>query len=286
MKIAHGFGMVALVTAAVAATAQIALAKGVQIGPDALKTNANTADAGIVHFGGHEWFVIAHDGKDGGGDAIQYTPDGTETPVDLYPEGTATLLATHTSATGQFNASYTGNADYESSDLKANNEGILDGFSDVERTAVDSRTLEGGCGTYGGEGYDSNKIQGNSVTNAMLWPLSVAEAVAMDDDLRNAVAHDPYHDSWWLRTPGMNTENAAYVAGDYASASIFLPCAGCGYGTSLYIAGSFGYFWSSVPLSDYYYRSWYLYFYSGNRYTNYIYRYYGQSVRPVQGFTE
>ena len=73
--------------------------------------------------------------------------------------------------------------------------------------------------------------------------------------------------------------------GTYASASIFLPCAGYGYGTSLYHAGSDGDYRSSVPYSDSYY-AWNLYFYSSGHDTYYFSRrYYGQSVRPVQGFT-
>ena len=73
--------------------------------------------------------------------------------------------------------------------------------------------------------------------------------------------------------------------GAYTSASIFLPCAGCGYGTSLYDAGSYGYYWSSVPASGDSY-AWYLDFNSSYHRTYFNYRYYGQSVRPVQGFTE
>ena len=73
--------------------------------------------------------------------------------------------------------------------------------------------------------------------------------------------------------------------GNYASASIFFPCAGNGYGTSLYHVGSCGYYWSSVPYSDNY-RAWYLYFNSSYHYTLYNYRNSGQSVRPVQGFTK
>jgi len=81
--------------------------------------------------------------------------------------------------------------------------------------------------------------------------------------------------------------------GTYDSASIFLPCAGRGYGTSLDLAGSDGYYWSSVPYSDGYYGSdnaWGLYFHSSDHGTSYSYgslssRYYGRSVRPVQGFT-
>ena len=75
--------------------------------------------------------------------------------------------------------------------------------------------------------------------------------------------------------------------GDYASNSIFLPAAGDGLGTSLDDAGSYGYYWSSVPYSGSY-RSWYLYFFpSYHRTSNSgIYRYYGQPVRPVQGFSK
>ena len=74
--------------------------------------------------------------------------------------------------------------------------------------------------------------------------------------------------------------------GAYASARIFLPCAGYGYGTSLLLAGSYGYYWSSVPSSDYNDYSWYLDFGSGYHSTGNYGRYYGRSVRPVQGFTK
>ena len=73
--------------------------------------------------------------------------------------------------------------------------------------------------------------------------------------------------------------------GDYASRSIFLPCAGYGYGTSLNAAGSNGYSWSSVPGPDDY-RAWYLDFGSGYHRTYSYYCYSGQSVRPLQGFTK
>lgn len=74
--------------------------------------------------------------------------------------------------------------------------------------------------------------------------------------------------------------------GEYASNSIFLPYVGGGYGTSLGNAGAGGGYWSSVPDSGYK-RAWDLYFDSGthNTYDN-SYRYNGQSVRPLQGFTK
>ena len=83
----------------------------------------------------------------------------------------------------------------------------------------------------------------------------------------------------------VNGVNGYVIRGryNYDSASIFLPCAGYGGGSSLYYSGSYGNYWSSVPSSggSYYTRG--LGFYSGCRSNG---RYYGRSVRPVQGFTK
>ena len=89
----------------------------------------------------------------------------------------------------------------------------------------------------------------------------------------------------WTTQNGVN----GYVVkgrGTYASKSIFLPAAGSGYGASLNNSGSHGRFWSSVPYSydDYY--AWDLYFYSSYHRTSNYYRYRGQSVRPLKGFTK
>ena len=98
--------------------------------------------------------------------------------------------------------------------------------------------------------------------------------------------YDLCHDKcdWtWTTQNGVN----GYVVrgrGDYASNSIFLPCAGGGYGTSLTNSGSYGYYWSSVPSSDSYYARLLL-FRSGYRYADDYYLY-GFSVRPVQGFAK
>lgn len=90
----------------------------------------------------------------------------------------------------------------------------------------------------------------------------------------------------WTAKNGVN----GYVVsgrGDYASASIFLPCAGYGLGPSLGGAGSSGGYWSSVPGSDYGNLAWGLGFNSGSHDTNgNYYRFSGCPVRPVQGFTK
>ena len=87
----------------------------------------------------------------------------------------------------------------------------------------------------------------------------------------------------------MNGVNGYVVRGrgEYAVNSIFLPCAGYGYWTSLDYSGSYGGYWSSVPNSDSIFYSWFLYFKLSDHYTSDGYgRTYGRSVRPVQGFTK
>ena len=89
----------------------------------------------------------------------------------------------------------------------------------------------------------------------------------------------------WMTTNGVN----GYVVrgrGDYSEASIFLPAAGLGYGTALYVAGSCGYYWSSVPGADGPDNAWGLNFVSHYRRVVYDDRYFGQVVRPVLGVAE
>ena len=73
--------------------------------------------------------------------------------------------------------------------------------------------------------------------------------------------------------------------GDYASANIFLPASGDGYGTLLINSGSSGLYGTSIPDLEGY-NSYVFYFNACGRGMSYLYRYSGQSVRPVQGFTK
>ena len=67
----------------------------------------------------------------------------------------------------------------------------------------------------------------------------------------------------------------------YAGNSIFLPAAGYRSGTSLYDAGSGGYFWSSSLSTSSSSYAWYVYFNSSDVYRFSLSRYPGRSVRPV-----
>ena len=88
----------------------------------------------------------------------------------------------------------------------------------------------------------------------------------------------------WTQVNGVN----GYLVrgkGEYSSKSIFLPAAGAGLGTSLEDSGSGGFYWSSV--SDSVSRNaGILGFNSVGHVTSYLSRYYGPSLRPLQGFTK
>ena len=67
----------------------------------------------------------------------------------------------------------------------------------------------------------------------------------------------------------------------FTDKSIFLPAAGYRGGTSLYDAGTDGYYWSSSLNTDYPYDAWYVDFGSDNVSRRGSNRCDGQSVRPV-----
>ena len=73
--------------------------------------------------------------------------------------------------------------------------------------------------------------------------------------------------------------------GDYVANRIFLPCPGVVNGTSLNAANGIGDYWSSVPLSGSNQGAWSLRLNSNEHITTQSNRYWGRSVRPVQGFT-
>ena len=63
--------------------------------------------------------------------------------------------------------------------------------------------------------------------------------------------------------------------------SIFLPAAGHSGGSSLYIAGEYGFYWGSTPYASDTDCAYFLYFNDGYRYTDWGRRFRGRSVRPV-----
>ena len=86
--------------------------------------------------------------------------------------------------------------------------------------------------------------------------------------------------TWEWQSNYNNTSVNGYLVTGSNGQQVFFPAAGYRKGSDLYLAGSYGSFWTSSP-NSYSYYSYYLYFYSGYVSTNDSYRYYGQSVRAV-----
>lgn len=191
-------------------TLSLRLQKTIQLGADALNKTVNTASAPIVYFGqNHEnkpaaWRVIGYDGNGVAG-----------------AQGDMTLLAAGAMGVIPFADIILYN-EYAPSNLKTAIDALAGKLTAEENAAVKKRALT--SGSYNGENTDC--IAGGQVDNAVFWPLSTKEAIAVNNDLR---ALDPAHpnwvtSSWYLRSPGSKTFYVAIVSSDgsvqYSGASI------------------------------------------------------------------
>ena len=175
----------------------------IQLGADALSVlskNVNTATAPTVYFGqNHEnnpaaWRVIGYDGS------------GVTSA-----QGDITLLAAGAMGVIPFVDTILNN-EYAPSNLKTAIDALAAKLTTEENAAVKKRALT--SGSYDGENTDC--VAGGQVDNAVFWPLSTAEAFAVNNDLR---ALEPAHPNWvttawWLRSPGSNKYHLAVVTSD------------------------------------------------------------------------
>ena len=172
----------------------------IQLGADALNKTVNTEIAPTVYFGqNHEnnpaaWRVIGYDGN------------GVTSA-----QGDITLLAAGAMGVIPF-ADTILNNEYAPSNLKTAIDALAEKLTTEENAAVKKRALT--SGSYNGENTDC--VAGGQVDNAVFWPLSTAEASAVNNDLR---ALEPAHpnwvtSSWWLRSPGSKTFYVAIVSSD------------------------------------------------------------------------
>ena len=182
----------------------------VQLGTDALSKNVNTATAPTVYFGQN------HDNNPAAWRVIGYDGSGVTSA-----QGDITLLAAGAMGVIPFADIILYN-EYAPSNLKTAIDALAKKLTAEENAAVKKRALT--SGSYNGENTDC--IAGGQVDNAVFWPLSAKEAIAVNNDLR---ALDPAHpnwvtSSWWLRSPGSKTFYVAIVSSDgsvqYSGASI------------------------------------------------------------------
>ena len=191
-------------------TLRLRLQRTVQLGTDALNKTVNTASTPTVYFGKNQenkpaaWRVIGYDGS------------GVTSA-----QGDITLLAAGAMGVIPFADIILYN-EYAPSNLKTAIDALAKKLTTEENAAVKKRALT--SGSYNGENTDC--VAGGQVDNAVFWPLSTKEAIAVNNDLR---ALDPAHpnwvtSSWWLRSPGSKTFYVAIVSSDgsvqYSGASI------------------------------------------------------------------
>jgi len=172
----------------------------IKLGADALNKTVNTEIAPTVYFGqNHEnnpaaWRVIGYDGN------------GVTSS-----KGDITLLAAGAMGVIPF-ADTILNNEYAPSNLKTAIDALAEKLTTEENAAVKKRALT--SGSYDGENTDC--VAGGQVDNAVFWPLSAKEAIAVNNDLR---ALEPAHPNWvtsgwWLRSPGSNKYHVAVVRSD------------------------------------------------------------------------
>ena len=195
----------------------------IQLGTDALSVlskNVNTATAPTVYFGqNHEnnpaaWRVIGYDGS------------GVASS-----QGDMTLLAAGNMGVVKF-ADTIANNKYAPSNLKTAIDALAEKLTTDENAAVKKRTLA--SGGYDGENTDC--VAGAQVDNAVFWPLSTAEASAVNNDLR--IADKKYPDwassYWWLRSPGSSVYVVAVVKSNGS-----VSCTGHSLGTEIGVRPAF-----------------------------------------------
>ena len=102
--------------------------------------------------------------------------------------------------------------EYAPSDLKTAIDALAGKLTTEENAAVKKRTLT--SGSYNGENTDC--VAGGQVDNAVFWPLSSKEAIAVNEDLRVVDPENPTWatSNWWLRSPGSQAYDVAVVEPD------------------------------------------------------------------------
>ena len=181
-------------------TLSLRLQKTMQLGTDALNKTVNRASAPIVYFGQNQ------ENKPAAWRVIGYNGNGVASA-----QGDITLLAAGAMGVIPFADIILYN-EYAPSNLKTAIDALAKKLTAEENAAVKKRALT--SGSYNGENTDC--IAGGQVDNAVFWPLSAKEAIAVNNDLR---ALDPAHpnwvtSSWYLRSPGSKTFYVAIVSSD------------------------------------------------------------------------
>ena len=165
--------------------------KDLQLGATVLNDNVNTTSAPVVYYDSKKntWKVVGY-----GGTGV------------ASPAGTITLISSFSIYQGRYSSQTQYSNNYSGSNLQTAMDLFTERLTTGENGAVALKTLTGGNPNYGVSGHNENDISGPTVSDAVMWPLSVAEANQLNRDFWNFRGND-----WWLRSPGRGDDYAACV---------------------------------------------------------------------------
>ena len=174
-------------------------------GSSALMRSCNVIDAFIVRYGdngNYAWRVIGYDVNGA------WSSDN---------EGNLTLLSADTMGVTQFSDSDCN--EYGKSLLKVKIDEVAAHLSEGEKSAVAKRTLL--SGEYNHQvPTEVDCISGETVVDAIMWPLSIKEVGGVNGTLRTNVSVT----DWWLRSQGHQRFNGTIFykkSNSYASTEVY-----------------------------------------------------------------
>ncbi|MCR4840585.1 MAG: DUF6273 domain-containing protein [Lachnospiraceae bacterium] len=176
------------------------IAPGIVYDLSFLKDGANNEDAPVIYLGGMPWYTIGYNGS------------GNEYAATA---GAITLFLTEPTGTTQFKNSFS-SAEYFNSTLKVRLDDWKYGgqnakVTEAEQLAIMPRTLLGGAQNLVDDNAIAlygNLVMGDTVENAVFWPLSYSEALVLNNKLKTPGI------TVWLRSPGTRDKRAYAMEGN------------------------------------------------------------------------
>ncbi len=125
--------------------------------------------------------------------------------------------------------------------------------------------------------YEGTENPLSSVYDTATKVMGIGWRMPKNTELQDLIDNTDYE--WVTNFNGSGKNGGIFISKTNPKAYVFFPAAGDYYNGSLYDVGSYGYVWSSSPYDSS--RAYLLNFYSGGKYTDYLSRGDGFSVRGV-----
>jgi hypothetical protein len=164
-------------------------------------TPPNSPDVTKISFAGKTWDSI---GSNNTGEATSGIPNGKKGIAG--PNNTVTILLDKNSYDRSINTTFGSDNVYATSNLKTKMNDLYDALTTEQKNMIVKRNLNGGSALpTSSEDYNGDTVAGETVTNQGFWPLSTKEVSSLKTSVRS------FGDDWWLRSPGYDSDYAAFV---------------------------------------------------------------------------